>query len=55
MLSQTTEYGLSGDYMLKVGNDYPFLVQAELKSIKQGLQYKEIKYKGGGSYKGYLN
>jgi hypothetical protein len=38
--------------LLKVANtdDTEFLVQAELKAIKQGLQYKEEERKGGVKY-----
>jgi hypothetical protein len=42
---------------LRVANtpDAHFLLQAELKAIKQGLQYKEVKGKDGSKYKGYVN
>jgi hypothetical protein len=57
MLAKSTDYGLSGDYMLRVAHtdEALFLVQAEIKAIKQGLQYKEREYNDRGSYKGYLN
>jgi hypothetical protein len=57
MLGKSTDYGLSGDFVLKVANtdDTNFLVQAEIKAIKQGLQYKEKEYDNGSRYKGYLN
>ena len=32
-----------------------FLLQAELRAIHQGLQYKEIKYPDGSIYTGYVN
>jgi hypothetical protein len=44
--------------LLKVStadNDAEFLVQAELKAIKQGLQYKEIESTLGTKYYGYVN
>jgi hypothetical protein len=42
---------------LKIANtpDTHFLLQAELKAIKQGLQYKEKEYKDGSKYKGYVS
>ena len=42
---------------LKVANtpDTHFLLQAELKAIKQGLEYKEKEWEDGVKYKGYLN
>jgi hypothetical protein len=43
--------------LLRVANtpDTHFLLQAELKAIKQGLQYREIEYKDGSKYKGYVS
>ena len=43
--------------LLRVANteDTEFLVQAELKAIKQGLQYKEKEGKSGAKYFGYVN
>jgi hypothetical protein len=43
--------------LLRVANtpDTHFLLQAELKAIKQGLQYAEIEYKDGRKYKGYVS
>jgi hypothetical protein len=32
-----------------------FLVQAELKAIKQELEYKQIELSDGGKYYGYVN
>ena len=41
--------------MIRVANSPStrFLRQAELKSINQGLEYVEVEYEGGLSYKGY--
>jgi hypothetical protein len=66
ILAKSTDYGLSGDSVLKVANtpETQFLVQAELNtlknvkgffSFKKGLTYKEKEYDNGDSYKGYLN
>jgi hypothetical protein len=46
--------------LLRVANtpdtpDTHFLLQPELKAIKQGLQYKEIEYVDGRKYKGYVS
>jgi hypothetical protein len=43
--------------LLKVANtpDTHFLLQAELKAIKQGLQYREEERKSGRKYKGYVS
>jgi hypothetical protein len=65
LLAKSTDYGLSGESVLRVANtpDTEFLVQAELNtlkkvkgffSLKKGLKYKEKEYEGF-SYKGYLN
>ncbi len=42
---------------LKVANtpDTHFLRQAELKAIKQGLEYEEVEYESGNRYKGYVS
>ena len=42
---------------LRVANnpDTRFLLQAELKAIKQGLLYKQINYNDGFKYNGYFN
>jgi hypothetical protein len=42
---------------LKVANtpDTHFLLQAELKAIQQGLEYREEEFKDGTKYKGYVN
>ncbi len=42
---------------LKVANtpDTHYLRQAELKAIKQGLEYTENEYKNGNRYKGYIS
>jgi hypothetical protein len=66
ILAKSTDYGLSGDSVLRVANtpETQFLVQAELNtlknvksffSFKKGLKYKEKEYDDGFSYKGYLN
>jgi hypothetical protein len=66
ILAKSTDYGLSGDSVLRVANtpETQFLVQAELNtlknvksffSFKKGLKYKEKQYDNGDSYKGYLN
>ena len=59
MLAKSTDYGLPmiDESKLKIANtpDTHFLLQAELKAIKQGLQYKEIERKSGSKYKGYVN
>ena len=66
ILAKSTDYGLSGESVLKVANTpkTQFLVQAELNtlknvtgffSFKKGLKYKEKEYDNGFSYKGYLN
>jgi hypothetical protein len=43
--------------LLKVANtpDTHFLLQAELKAIKQGLKYREKEYKSGNKYNGYFS
>jgi hypothetical protein len=58
-LAKSTDYGLQmiDESMLKVANtpETHFLVQAELKAIKQGLKYIELDVKEGVKYKGYIN
>jgi hypothetical protein len=43
--------------LIRVANtpDTHFLLQAELKAIKQGLQYREEEYNDGFKYKGYVS
>jgi hypothetical protein len=60
MLAKSTDdYGLTltDESLLKVANtpNSQFLLQAELKAIHQGLEYKEIKYLDGIRYTGYVN
>ena len=59
MLANSTDYGLRliDKSLLKVANspNTEFLLQSELKAIKEGLQYKEEEYEDGNSYKGYVN
>ena len=64
MLSKSTDYGLPliDLSLLRVANtpDTEFLLQAELKAIQAGLQYKEIEYKHEEKgyeeiFKGYVN
>ncbi len=38
-----------------ITEDADFLLQGELKAIKQGLQYKEIDALSGFKYKGYAD
>jgi hypothetical protein len=42
---------------LRVANNLNthFLLQAELKALKQGLKYKEIDYNDGFKYQGYVD
>ena len=58
-LAKSSDYGLPiiDKPLLKVANtdDTEFLLQPELNAIKQGLQYKEIEYKDGNKYKGYVD
>ena len=58
-LAKSSDYGLPmiDKSLLRVANtdDTEFLLQPELNAIKQGLQYKEIEYKDGVKYKGYVN
>ena len=59
VLAISTEYGLPmiDKSLLRVANtpDTHFLLQAELKANKQGLQYREIDYNDGTKYKGYVS
>ena len=60
MLAKSTDdYGLAmiDKSKLKVANtpDTHFLLQAELKAIQQGLEYKEKEWNDGAKYKGYVN
>jgi hypothetical protein len=58
-LAKSTDYGLPmiDESMLKVANtpETRFLVQAELKAIKEGLKYKEEEDEEGYKAKGYVN
>jgi hypothetical protein len=65
ILAKSTDYGLSGESVLRVANtpETQFLMQAELNtlknvkgffSLKKGLKYKEKEF-DKYSYKGYLN
>ena len=60
MLAKSTDdYGLplTDESLLRVANtpNTQFLLQAELRAILQGLQYREIKYPNGTIYHGYVN
>ena len=60
MLAKSTDYGLplTDQSLLRVANtpNTQFLLQAELRAIHQGLQYREIeKTKYGNRYIGYVN
>ena len=58
MLAKSTDYGLPmiDESELKVANTphTHFLLQAELKAIQQGLEYKEIEWENGFKFKKYL-
>ena len=58
MLAKSSRYGLSGEYvtLFRVAKppDTHFLMQAEIKAIKQGLIYYEEE-NNRYSYKGYFN
>jgi hypothetical protein len=58
MIAKSTDYGLAvtDPSLLRVANtpNTQFLLQAELKAIQAGLDYKEIKYSNGGTYNGYV-
>jgi hypothetical protein len=57
VLAKSTDYGLAmiDESELRVANtpDTRFLLQAELKAIKQGLQYKQIQ-EDDWTYNGYV-
>ena len=59
MLAKSTDYGLplTDQSLLRVANtpNTQFLLQAELRAIHQGLQYKEIKYSDGSKFTGYVD
>ena len=59
MLAKSTDYGLTltDESLLRVANtpNTQFLLQAELRAIHQGLQYREIKKPSGTMYTGYVN
>ena len=60
MLAKSTDdYGLTltDESLLRVANtpNTQFLLQAELRAIHQGLNYREIKYSNGIIYHGYVN
>ena len=59
MLAKSTDYGLTltDESLLRVANtpNTQFLLQAELRAIHQGLQFKEINYKNGVKYTGYVD
>jgi hypothetical protein len=59
MLAKSTDYGLTltDESLLRVANtpNTQFLLQAELRAIHQGLQYRDIKYPNGNIYTGYVN
>jgi hypothetical protein len=58
MLAKSTDYGLTvtDPSLIRVSNtpNTQFLLQAELRAIQNGLQYKEIQYKEL-TYKGYVD
>jgi hypothetical protein len=57
MLAKSTDYGLTVTdlSLIRVANtpNTQFLLQAELRAIQNGLQYKEIKANNGETYNGY--
>jgi hypothetical protein len=59
LLAISTDYGLPliDKSLLRVANtpNTHFLLQAELKAIKQGLKYKEIDNNNGFKYQGYVD
>ena len=59
MLAKSTDdYGLAvtDQSLIRVAKaPYTFLLQAELRAINSGLEYREIKYSDGGKYTGYVN
>ena len=56
-LAQSTEYGLPIIDKLTVANSHhtEFLLQAEIKAIREGLHYREEEYKNGSKYRGYVS
>jgi hypothetical protein len=56
MLAKTTDYGLplTDQSLLRVSITNKFLLQAELRAIHQGLQYKEGEDEDG-RYTGYVD
>jgi hypothetical protein len=60
MLAKSTDdygFAVTDESLLRVANtpNTQFLLQAELRAIQQGLQFKEINYKNGVKYTGYVN
>jgi hypothetical protein len=60
MLAKSTDdYGLTltDESVLRVANipNTQYLLQAELKAIDQGLEYRKINFKDEGKYAGYVN
>jgi hypothetical protein len=59
MLAKSTDYGLAvtDPSLIRVANspNTQFLLQAELRAIQNGLQYKEIKYLDGDIYRKYVD
>ena len=59
MVAKYPEYGIlmTDECVLRVANTQytQFLLQSELHAIQQGLEYREIEYKSGNRYKGYVN
>ena len=59
MLAKSTDdYGLAvtDQSLIRVAKTpYTFLLQAELRAINSGLEYREIKYPSGNIYTGYVN
>ena len=57
MLAKSTDYGLAvtDHSLIRVAKTpYTFLLQAELRAINSGLEYREIKYLSGNIYTGYV-
>jgi hypothetical protein len=59
MLSKSTDYGLPtiDKSLLRIANteDTEFLQQAELKAIKEGLEYLETERGVGTKFRGYID
>ena len=59
MLAKSTDdYGLAvtDQSLIRVAKTpYTFLLQAELRAINSGLEYREINYEDGNRYTGYVN